>query len=72
MRSTKPNLRLVQGERSKRAILEATAKLMATSSGAATTIAAIAKACGRIDPERCSMENIGDRGQTRKTLLRRY
>jgi len=46
MRSTKPNLRLVQGERSKRAILEATAKLMATRSGTATTIAAIAKACG--------------------------
>jgi AcrR family transcriptional regulator len=46
MRSAKPNLRLVQGERSRRAILDATARLMAARSYAATSISAIAKACG--------------------------
>src|SRR5437763_1616887 len=45
MRSRKPNLKLVQGQRSKRAILEAAAKLMATRSYGDTSVAAIAKAC---------------------------
>lgn len=46
MRSNKPNLRLAQGDRSKRAILDATGKLMASRSYAATSISAIARACG--------------------------
>ncbi len=46
MRTGRPNLRLVQGERSRRAILDAAARLMATRSYAATSIAAIGKACG--------------------------
>ncbi|SRR5579885_987908 len=45
MRTHRPNLRLVQGERSRRAILDAAARLMAARSYAATSIAAIAKAC---------------------------
>lgn len=45
MKSEKPNLRLMQGERSRRAILDAAGRLMATRSYAATGIAAIAKAC---------------------------
>jgi AcrR family transcriptional regulator len=46
MRSASPNLRLIQGERSKRAILDAAARLMANRSYAATSIEAISKACG--------------------------
>jgi AcrR family transcriptional regulator len=46
MRPAKPNLRLLQGQRSRRAILDATARLMSTRSYAATSISAIAKACG--------------------------
>jgi AcrR family transcriptional regulator len=46
MKSQRPNLRLVQGERSRQAILDAAAKLMATRSYAATSISAIGKACG--------------------------
>ncbi len=46
MRSTKPNLRLVRGEKSRRAILDAAARLMASRSYAAASISAIAKECG--------------------------
>ena len=46
MRSKKPNLLLLQGEKSKRAIIEAASRLIATRSYAATSIAAISKASG--------------------------